>query len=216
MENPKLIPCYNGSKWGFCDAKKNMVIPCKYSIAKPFTGSLAVVGKEKYDHSAGERENPTYICLGLINEAGKEVLPCECSAISPFSENLAVICKDGNHASQYGYINTSGEIVIPATFSQANDFKEGRAIVSHERYGSLFFIDTEGKTCSKAYSKLQHFSEGLAAAFTDGRWGYINKDDEWVIEPRYKLVHPFEGGLTSVYTENSGFGYLGIDGTEYF
>ncbi|MDR2920424.1 MAG: WG repeat-containing protein [Tannerella sp.] len=213
MEKSKLIPYYNGSKWGFCDAQKNIVIPCKYDKVERFNGKLAKIFREKFDFT-----NERTICMlncGLINDAGKEVLPCEYCIIGPFSENLAVICKTVNHVSQYGYMNTTGEIVIPLAFSQANDFKEGRAIVSRERYGSLFFIDREGKTCSKVYSKLQHFSEGLAAAFIDGRWGYINKNDEWVIPPRYKLVHPFEDGLTSVYVDN-GFGYLGIDGTEYF
>ncbi|MBN8823460.1 MULTISPECIES: WG repeat-containing protein [unclassified Spirosoma] len=40
---------------------------------------------------------------------------------------------------------------------------------------------------------------GWRRARSQGRWGYINEDDEWVIKPEYEAVTPFRGNTASVF-----------------
>jgi hypothetical protein len=42
------------------------------------------------------------------------------------------------------------------------------------------------------------FSEGLASAAKEGRWGFINKSGEWVVEPRFEDALHFSQGLAGV------------------
>jgi len=43
------------------------------------------------------------------------------------------------------------------------------------------------------------FSEGLAPVMTEGlKWGYINKDGKFVIEPRFDLAGQFTEGFAKV------------------
>jgi len=40
---------------------------------------------------------------------------------------------------------------------------------------------------------------GWRRARTNGRWGYVNNADEWVIEPEYEAVTPFKGNTATVF-----------------
>lgn len=54
---------------------------------------------------------------------------------------------------------------------------------------------------SKPYDKVELGADerGWRRARKNGRWGYINEADEWVIEPEYEAVTPFRGSTASVF-----------------
>ena len=53
---------------------------------------------------------------------------------------------------------------------------------------------------------------GLLAAQSDGRWGFINDKGEWVVNPQFAWVGEFkEQGLCVVRNEEQ-YGYIGLDG----
>ncbi len=45
------------------------------------------------------------------------------------------------------------------------------------------------------YEKARPFREGLAAVRQSGRWGFIDRDGDWVIPPRFDQVREFQEGL---------------------
>lgn len=53
----------------------------------------------------------------------------------------------------------------------------------------------------KPYDKVELGSDerGWRRARSNGRWGYINEDDEWVIKPEYEAVTPFRGNTAAVF-----------------
>jgi len=53
----------------------------------------------------------------------------------------------------------------------------------------------------KPYDKVELGSDeqGWRRARKNGRWGFINEDDEWVIQPEYEAVTPFRGNIASVF-----------------
>jgi len=65
---------------------------------------------------------------------------------------------------------------------------------------SLFSFWNSGWGFDKAYN----FSEGLAAVLIDELWGYIDKNGEFVIEPKFQDIGKFSEGLASA-TINEGF-----------
>ena len=53
----------------------------------------------------------------------------------------------------------------------------------------------------KPYDKVELGADerGWRRARNNGRWGYINEADEWVINPEYEAVTPFRGNTASVF-----------------
>lgn len=43
--------------------------------------------------------------------------------------------------------------------------------------------------------RVEAFSDGVAAAQRDKRWGYIGKNGKWKIGPKYLWVRSFRNGL---------------------
>ncbi len=58
---------------------------------------------------------------------------------------------------------------------------------------------TKGKLGDRAgaFGGLRGFSNGLAMAKRKGKWGYIDKKGDWIIEPIYDHVHPFNEGASN-------------------
>jgi len=55
------------------------------------------------------------------------------------------------------------------------------------------------------------FSEGMAAVYKEGKYGYLNSKGEIVIEPQFNYAHQFSEGLASVQINNS-YGYINTNG----
>jgi hypothetical protein len=53
----------------------------------------------------------------------------------------------------------------------------------------------------KPYDKVELGADeqGWRRARTNGRWGYVNDADEWVIKPEYEAVTPFRGNTAAVF-----------------
>ena len=88
---PELIPYRKSTKWGYCNQSKEIIIPCKYDVATPFSeGLAAVVLNNKY---------------GFIDKEGKDVIPLKYDLISSsFSEGLVSVMLKG----KWGFIDKNG------------------------------------------------------------------------------------------------------------
>lgn len=53
----------------------------------------------------------------------------------------------------------------------------------------------------KPYDKVELGADerGWRRARSNGRWGYINENDEWVIQPEFEAVTPFRGSTAAVF-----------------
>ncbi|WP_420147139.1 WG repeat-containing protein [Spirosoma sp.] len=53
----------------------------------------------------------------------------------------------------------------------------------------------------KPYDKIELGTDeqGWRRARSKGRWGYVNENDEWVIQPEYEAVTPFRGNTAAVF-----------------
>ena len=77
----ELIPYRKGLKWGFCDSRKNLLIPLKYEEVELFSEGLA-----------GVKFNDKW---GFVDETGREVIPVKYDEVLGFGEGLAGVSLDG-------------------------------------------------------------------------------------------------------------------------
>ena len=97
-----------------------------------------------------------------------------------------------------GYLNIhTGEIVIPAQYNRAWNFSEGIAGVLKD--GVVSFIKEDGELAfdktfpiyyDDDYSEIAfQFHHGLCVMRTmDNKWGLINTEGEWAVEPVYTTI----------------------------
>ncbi len=98
-----------------------------------------------------------------------------------FSHGLAPVYKRDNLKSKSGrwiFINRAGEVVIRFV-PKEDDAGDGYPILSARR-----------------------FSEGLAAVYANGSWGYIDTTGKLVIPLKYRLADNFRDGYALVRDEN--------------
>ena len=142
---------------------------------------------------------------GFIDYTGVFVIEPEYSNVCSFSEGYAAVqTSDG----RWGYINTKGNWVVNAVYEKAYPFSDGMAAVSIEEKGHSMwgYVNTKGELAIKAiYDKAGLFSGGVApVSFTEevikynSKWGLIDKNGKWVMEPRYSSVYGQPGDLFGI------------------
>lgn len=141
----------NKGKCGYVNQQGNIVVPCKYETAFPFSNGVGKVGKgNKY---------------GLVDASGREILPVKYDEIAPWGANLYRI-KSGD---SYGLISNAGTVLLKPKYSfigRPNCYgkalitvggKEKKGVVSGAKVG---LVATDGKIIiePKKYTELCEFS----------------------------------------------------------
>ena len=186
-----LFPVDRDGKWGFIDAKGQIVVEPAFEQVAYFSEDLAAV-----------KVNGKY---GYIDKAGKNVIEPQFRDAFAFREGLAWVEGDSD-----GFIDKTGKIVLtapPGTYCR--EFREGlaKAMARQPRFPSrdpewqykVGFIDKTGQYAIKPeFDSAWNFREGLAAVSVDGKWGFINQKGQFVIRPQYARAAYFSEGLAAV------------------
>ena len=191
-------------KWGYANRNGAIKIACTYDGALDFKYGVAFV-KVVEEHSGSN-----YVYWKLINTKGKDVggldfvqtglnIPVE-----QFSDDqkLAKVMSGG----RYGYINSNGKWVVDAIYDDAGPFIGKLARVSVG--SSVYFINKKGKKMTRDFDAARDMVDGFAAVNVAGRWGFMNKKGNVVIEPIYDEVSDFYCGYAAV---KQGVNYGVID-----
>jgi len=194
---PKLIPYLKKDKWGFCNAKKKLIIPAEYDSVEPFQEGFALVEKGgKY---------------AFVDENGKILNNTWYKMAESFSEGLAAV---KNETNSYGYIDKGGITIIPFQYKTAASFVEGLAQAGD--YGDMYVIDKKGNKISSTYDFIGSYNNGFAAydAGTDN-WGFLNRKGEAIGNDYYYSVGDFgKEGLAAVKSGEGGqlLGFIDTSG----
>jgi hypothetical protein len=181
---------------GYIDERGVVVIPATFLYGHSFGEGLALVAGDGW-RGYIDRSGQIVIKTGDDEEGGD------------FHEGLAAV--GGN--KHWGYIDHSGRTVIEREYESAGDFSEGLApVVVNRKFG---FIDKRGEMrIPPRFEPLRgrhleilggtSFSEGVAPVSTDlvagrpGRYGYINRKGDFVIQPQFQTAGAFSEGLAFV------------------
>jgi len=197
-------------KYGFLDKKGNIAVEAAYDRAFPFSEGLAAVVR-------GDR-------LGYIDRNGNVVIPLRYhydpreTENPSFQNGLAKVAVKSGNAVLYGFIDKDGREAIPPQDWYVEPFSDGLALVRDSSGGriSWFFIDPSGEKkllLDTRYDRVYSFYSGLARVEKDGKIGYIDKNGNEVVPPRYAFALNFsEGrGLAKIGTN---YVLVGTDGRE--
>jgi hypothetical protein len=118
--------------------------------------------------------------------------------------------------NKYGFIDKTGQLKIEPKFDEPFQFSNNCGLYIGSNL-THFVIDTNGITIksfkenrpswitkktseSYNYGPYHYFSEGLLAVFDSisKKYGFINSEGLWVIEPQFRHVSDFNNGLAAV------------------
>ncbi|AFY71952.1 KWG Leptospira repeat protein (plasmid) [Thalassoporum mexicanum PCC 7367] len=193
---------------GFIDTQGNVAIDIQFGFANDFSEGIAAVQVARGRHYR----------WGFIDKSGNFVVEPQYIDVGNFSEGLAPVRikregYDYANRSVFGFINKDGEMVISPQFVWAKSFSDGLAAVA---VGNKFehkwvYIDKSGDVVIEPsydnfdIESIDSFSEGLAsiavnnsAGGINSSIGFIDKEGNWVIEPKFSYVEGFKGGLARV------------------
>jgi len=183
-DTPKLFPAKKDGKSGYINSTGQIVIDFSFDFfaCREFSEGLASVlvnGK-----------------AGYIDINGDFVIQPKFNLAMPFSEGLAYVELN----NKYGYIDKSGEFVVEPQYYSCGSFSEGFALVKDSVTSKGFFIDKNGMPKLQGRNFLiSELGEGLINCPDDkGNWGFIDIDDQIIIDFKYKSTRPFYEGKGAV------------------
>ena len=214
-------------KWGYINKQGKLVIKPQFEIAENFSEGLAIArmsgGRSGYINKSGKfvlhfggrtfseglaaviDDNEKW---GFIDKTGKFAIQPQFEYVENFSEGLASVKIN----DKSGYIDKTGKLVIPAQFNIASDFSNGMAAVDIDSSTTFTensititlsnpgYIDKMGKLVIQPSPdiRIHAFSEGLAVAQINGKYGFVNKTGKVVIPPKFDRALDFFEGLAAV------------------
>ncbi|MGN0342796.1 MAG: WG repeat-containing protein [Roseburia sp.] len=216
----------DGDEWGYVNESGKEVIKPQFSNAGVFTGDYAAVCDENNEwYYITTEGNKKYIVENLesceylgpyINEVlvaksadgyGYYDISFECIADS-FEEATTMNNGIGAVKTDDGWklLNSQGQSVSDAYYDAVVVDEKGICYRNDRlfvRKGVQYYmLDGSGNEIKlnveldDAYPFLE--ADGLAAVKVDGKWGFINKEGEMVIEPQYTQARSFLNGYAAV------------------
>lgn len=172
-----------------------------------------VLFDDLFDEAGHEPDDENDSLWGIVNENFEEVIECQYDSITAVRNGYVIVSKE----KKYGVLNTVGDVIIPIEYERigflGNDLfkvrlgsKWGVMNLSNE-----FIIEPQ-------YQNLNALSEGIIAFAAkksnnyvdpfgskrrrnrslDFLWGYIDLENNQVVEPRYTIARPFSDGVAVI------------------
>jgi len=194
-DNSGLYPINVNGKYGFMDrAGKTVITPQFDQSFLGFSESLAAV-------QVGTK-------WGYVDTKGVVAITPQFDAALPFRYGRARV-KLGN---RWGFIDKDGKYIGSPNFLWATEFSgEFAPVQTSDRVFAL--VDRSGKIAllDKVDQFQYGFTEGLMAAASSGKWGFIDAAGKWVVDPQFEVAGPFEEGLAPVRV-GGRWGYIDKNG----
>lgn len=144
---------------------------------------------------------------GLINTQGEVIIEPMYDEISGYFINGYMRVRNKGKA---GIINEKGKIIIPLEYDNVLDYMHN--MFTAEKDNKWGIIDINNKIIiSFEYGRIRHFQNELAL-ITEKGTGYVNPNNEVVIEPQYdfNLLGDFHNELALIKKDNK-YGYINKD-----
>lgn len=172
----------------FIDKTGLKYLDAEVSYKKTWSFSSNVALVEKEDGS-----------FGYVNKQFRFILEDYIQATQFFNGIAAVQTQEG-----WKLINNLGEQLGKNNYEDIK-FDDNRICSLAQRVfaktdGRYIMLDMEGKQVgNNSFDDVKPFNTGkYAAAKQDGEWGFVNTDNQWIIEPQYEDANSFGENLGAV------------------
>ncbi|MFA4985242.1 MAG: WG repeat-containing protein [Candidatus Brocadiia bacterium] len=127
--------------------------------------------------------------------------------VRDFSNGLAGI----RSVTGWGYIDTTGRTVVEPRYVDVTSCGGEAAMVKLEVGAQMRLADAFGRLFGEVFEQIGPFSEGLASAKSNGKWGYIDVRGRICIPMQFGAAGLFSSGLAPV-RNSTKWGYLDKEG----
>jgi hypothetical protein len=195
-----------GSRWGYADARGELVIPAAYDWAGPFREGRAAVAV------AGEYR--------FIDSAGDSVGSLAFSDARAFAGGRAAVRFGNAEEGAWGFIDRRGRLAIPPLFADVpRGFSGGYAVVTVGAEGgrSFGFIDTTGGfAMDSLFDAAGDFSAGIAPVARGrmsggrfrGAWSYVDTAGARAFPGEWEWAGSFAGDRALVRGFDGAFAFI--------
>lgn len=220
-----LSPYLKNENWGYCTSKGKKRIATLYNYAGYFANGMAPVidasGEAYFIDNSGNKVMPVEVEgniqeVGVMsaaeiytvfdgeewnyyNKAGEKIMGGFIEASTIANGVAAASTEEG-----WKIFDSSGKELNDSVFDEVV-MDEKKVAYRNERLfvrdGNVYkMIDTKGEQIGKdTYEEVKVFSESTYAAVKkNDKWGFIDKDGEWYIEPQYEDARSFLNGFAAV------------------
>lgn len=197
-----LAAAKKDGKWGYIDKAGNVVIDFIYEKADNFSEGLASVKKDDK--------------AGFINTKGETVVDFIYRSTYAFSNGYGVI-REGIY---YGAVDKEGNVVIePTKYYNVSSLSEDLFMVDGDKGYDI--INKSGEIIVDGTAGMGKLSDGLIPVkqlyvngktdMQNGKWGFLDKSGNIVIDYQYDYVGSFVNGLAGV-VKDGKIGYINTKG----
>ncbi len=185
----KKTMALRGGNAGFVRADGSFLIEPKYPALGMFHEGLACFKNARWQ-------------WGYVDESGAEVIPAQFINAGDFKEGRARVKKEvsrvqlNEHSAQItnkvGFIDRTGAFVIEPTLDDVEELSDGRGLI--KRNGKYGYVDESGQErIAATFDFATTFACGRALVcvgdrYAGGKWGFIDRNGDWVVEPRYQTA----------------------------
>ncbi|UOG75121.1 WG repeat-containing protein [Hymenobacter tibetensis] len=193
-----LVPFRRGSRWGYADRTRRVVLPLLYNEAGPFVNEVAWV-----------RQGLLY---GYIDAGGNSITPVQFSRASNFQQGRATVELSGETFD----INSSGQrLSTPPDPEPETDYLEQGDLM--RRQGKVGFRFTVGSTTVvlAEYDEIRDLHhDGLLLVRQGAKWGVLNAEGKRTLPLEYDAIQATSAnGFAYPIVEQAGrFGYVSTEG----
>ena len=153
--------------------------------------------------------------FGYIDPNGRWAIQPHSEQAGMFYEGKAAVQENG----KWGYIDASGAYVIEPQFTWAGRFSENRAPVYLQNAAGEteeWFIDGSGQKCFQMQLGTEDwyadFHSSRLLVYKDGKYGYLDPQGNWAIEPQYTQAENFKNGVAVVSQMAYRYGCINLNG----
>jgi len=188
-------------KWGYLNSEGEIAIDAMYDYSSSFGDEVALVRNGNDDWQIIDKRGKTKATIDPeIYEINKYI----------YSEGLIPVFDKQNQ--KLIYLNKEGktELILSDKYKYGEDFMSGFAIVKTGNF-DYAVIDNKGENMIRTgkYSNIRNMGNGKFIAKKNNKYGYIDKDDNVIINFEYSSLYP-------LLPDNAETNYICSQSSTYF
>ncbi|MET4105775.1 WG repeat-containing protein [Hymenobacter sp. UYP22] len=190
----RLVPFRQGTRWGYADRSRRLVLPARFDEAGPFQEELAWVRQGNL--------------FGYIDGGGNPVTPIQYTRAGNFRQGRATVELSGETFD----IGPSGHRLTEpaATELEEEPLEQGDVVRKDGKVGFRFTVGTA--SVPAIYDEIRDNYNGLLFVRQAGKWGVLNAKGKLVQPLQYDAIRLTGNLIYPVVQQNGLFGYLDAEG----